>query len=164
MIVSRVLTDKFSESGEKVIRRAFDLSNSLNHHLLSVAHIFTALSDVENELFVQTMRSIGVNPKSVTQLLEQELAKKPQYLGRQVDFPEQTWELLNHAMKRSRSRGSNLIESYDIFAGLFMDPEGLPVDILRRLGIDPVSGAETISQLIRAREEQATNPKRSAAP
>jgi|SRR5215475_1600324 len=164
MIVSRVLTDKFSENGQEVIRRAFELTSSLNHHMLSVAHIFTALSDVERELFVQTMRSVGVNPLSVTQLLEQELAKKPQYLGRQVDFPEQTWDLLNHALRRSRSRGSKLIESYDIFVGLFVDPEGLPVEILRRLGIDPVSGAETITQLIRAREEQATNPKRSAAP
>src|SRR5262245_25146002 len=157
------MTDKFSENGQKVISRAIELSKNLNHHFLSVAHIFTALSDVESALFAEMMQSVGINPKSITHLLEQELAKKPQYLGHALAVTEQTMDLLKFALGRARSLGRQHIEPHDIFVGLFTDSNGLPVEMLRRLGVDPANAAQTISQRIRAREEQTQTFRRSEA-
>jgi ATP-dependent Clp protease ATP-binding subunit ClpA len=148
------MTDKFSETGQKVVRRAIEVSKSRDHNFLSVVHVFTALGDVESALFIETMQAVGIDPHSVTRLLDQELAKSPQYVGRKMAIPEPTRDLFNRALRRARSQGRQQIESYDLFATLFTDPNGAPAEILRRLGVDPSSATDTISQRVRTREEQ----------
>ena len=78
------MTDKFSETGQKVIYRAIEVSKSRDHNFLSVEHIFTALSDVEGALFAEAMQSIGVEPRAVGHLLDQELGKSRQYVGKKM--------------------------------------------------------------------------------
>src|SRR5574341_1927720 len=148
------MTDKFSETGQKVFRRAIEVSKSRDHNFLSVVHVFTALGDVETALFLETMQAVGIDPHSVTRLLDHELAKSPQYVGKKMAIPEPTRDLFNRALRRARSQGRQQIESYDLFATLFPDPNGAPAEILRGLGVDPALVADTISQRVRAREEQ----------
>ncbi|MBO0726094.1 MAG: ATP-dependent Clp protease ATP-binding subunit [Blastocatellia bacterium] len=148
------MTDKFSETGQKVVRRAIEVSKSRDHNFLSEAHLFTALGEIENSLFSETMQAVGIDPHSVTRLLEQELAKSPIHVGRKMAIPEPTRDLFNRALRRARSQGRQTIESYDLFATLFTNQNGVPAEILRRLGVDPGEATETISQRVRTREEQ----------
>ncbi|HEU0176558.1 MAG TPA: ATP-dependent Clp protease ATP-binding subunit [Blastocatellia bacterium] len=148
------MTDKFSETGQKVVRRAIEVSKSRDHNFLSVVHLFTALGEIETALFSETMQAVGIDPHSVTRLLEQELAKSPIHVGRKMAIPEPTRDLFNRALRRARSQGRQTIESYDLFATLFTDQNGVPAEILRRLGVDPGEATETISQRVRTREEQ----------
>ena len=148
------MTDKFSETGQKVVRRAIEVSKSRDHNFLSVVHLFTALCEIESALFSETMQAVGIDPHSVTRLLEQELAKSPIHVGRKMAIPEPTRDLFNRALRRARSQGRQTIESYDLFATLFTDQSGVPAEILRRLGVDPADATETITQRVRTREEQ----------
>ncbi|HEX5082949.1 MAG TPA: ATP-dependent Clp protease ATP-binding subunit [Blastocatellia bacterium] len=148
------MTDKFSETGQKVVRRAIEVSKSRDHNFLSVVHLFTALGEIESALFSETMQAVGIDPHSVTRLLDQELAKSPIHTGRKMAIPEPTRDLFNRALRRARSQGRQTIESYDLFATLFTDQNGVPAEILRRLGVDPGDATETISQRVRTREEQ----------
>src|SRR5262245_10761848 len=148
------MTDKFSEAGQKVIRRAIDVSKSRDHNFLGVTHLFMALAELESLLFVETMRAVGVDPNSVTRLLEEELAKSPVNVGRKMGIPEPTRDLFNRALRRIRQQGRQQIESYDLFASLFTDLNAPPAEILRRVGIDPASATDAISQLIRPLEKQ----------
>jgi ATP-dependent Clp protease ATP-binding subunit ClpC len=149
------MTDKFSETGQKVVRRAIEVSKSRDHNFLSVVHLFTALGEIESALFSETMQAVGIDPHSVTRLLEQELAKSPIHVGRKMAIPEPTRDLFNRALRRARSQGRQTIESYDLFATLFTDQNGVPAEILRRLGVDPENATETITQRVRTREEQS---------
>src|SRR5215831_4712379 len=146
------MTDKFSETGQKVVRRAIEVSKSRDHNFLSVVHLFTALCEIESALFSETMQAVGIDPHSVTRLLEQELAKSPIHVGRKMAIPEPTRDLFNRALRRARSQGRQTIESYDLFATLFTDQSGAPAEILRRLGV--ADATETISQRIRRRERE----------
>src|SRR5262245_21042010 len=152
------MTDKFSETGQMVMRRAIDVSKSRDHNFLGVTHLLMALAELEGPFFVETMRAVGVDPNSVMRLLEEELAKSPVNAGRKVAIPEPTRDLLNRALKRARAQGRQQIESYDLFATLFTDPNGAPSELLRRLGVDPaqaVAAGDTISQRVRRREREA---------
>lgn len=148
------MTDKFSETGQKVVRRAIEVSKSRDHNFLSVVHLFSALGEIESALFSETMQEVGIDPHSVTRLLDQELAKSAVHVGRKMAIPEPTRDLFNRALRRARSQGRQTIESYDLFAALFTDQSGVPAEILRRLGVDPADATETISQRVRTREEQ----------
>src|SRR5262245_38640703 len=151
------MTDKFSETGQKVMRRAIDASKSRDHNFLGVTHLLMALAELDGPLFVETMRAAGVDPNSVMRLLEEELDKSPVHVGRKMAIPEPTRDLLNRALKRARAQGRKQIESYDLFATLLTDPNGAPAELLRRLGVDPALAAaagDTISQRARRKEEQ----------
>ncbi len=154
------MTDKFSETGQKVVRRAIEVSKSRDHNFLSVVHLFTALGEIESALFNDIMQAVGIDPHSVLRLLEQELAKSPIHVGRKMAIPEPTRDLFNRALRRARSQGRQQIESYDLFATLFTDQNGVPAEILRRLGVDPANATETISQRVRTREEQTESLRR----
>jgi len=153
------MTDKFSEAGQKVVRRAIESSKSYDHNFLSLAHLFTALVEVESELFVETMQAVGVDSNSVTRLLEQELAKTPVHVGRKMAIPEPTRDLFNRALRRARAQGRQQIESYDLFALLFTDQSCAPAEILRRLGVAPADATEKVSQRVSSREEQIRERK-----
>jgi ATP-dependent Clp protease ATP-binding subunit ClpA len=140
------MTDKFSETGQKVIYRAIDESKSRVHNFLSVEHIFAALSDVENALFTESMHTIGLDPRAVSHLLEQELTKRGQHIGRKMYIADTTRELFDRALRRARQNGRRQIDSFDLFIALFSDPNGVPAEILRRLGVDPTRATEQITR------------------
>ncbi|HYE71681.1 MAG TPA: Clp protease N-terminal domain-containing protein, partial [Blastocatellia bacterium] len=148
------LTDKFSESGQKVIYRAIEESRRREHNFLSVEHIFTALGEVEGNLFTDAMQAIGVDPAQVKQILEGELAKSRQYVGKKMYIADQTRELFNRALKRARQHGRQTIDAIDLFVTLFSDTTGVPAEILRRLGVDPTFAVDKIARSARSREEQ----------
>jgi len=148
------MTDKFSDSGQKVVRRAIEISKSRDHNFLSVEHIFTALNEIENALFLESMQTIGVDPRAVSHLLDQELSKSRQYVGKKMYIADTTRDLFNRALKRARQNGRQQIESFDLMVMLFSDPNGIPADIIRRLGADPGDATNTITENIRSREEQ----------
>jgi ATP-dependent Clp protease ATP-binding subunit ClpC len=148
------LTDKFSESGQKVIYRAIEESRRREHNFLSVEHIFTALGEVETALFADAMQAVGVDPAQVRQMLEGELAKSRQYVGKKMYIADQTRELFNRALKRARQHGRQTIDAVDLFVTLFSDAAGTPAEILRRLGVDPTFAVEKIARSARSREEQ----------
>jgi hypothetical protein len=66
-------------------------------------------------------------------------------------IPEMTRDLLNRAFRRARSEGRRQIESYDLFATLFTDPNGAPAELLRRLGADPALATDAILEPVRTR-------------
>jgi ATP-dependent Clp protease ATP-binding subunit ClpC len=148
------MTDKFSESGQKVVHRALEESRKREHNFLAVEHIFSALGEIESQLLNDAIEAVGVEPPAVHQLLEVELKKDRQYVGKKVHVAETTRELFKRALNRARQSGRQTIESFDLLVSLFADPAGVPADILRRLGADPARATEVISQRVKVREDQ----------
>ena len=148
------MQDKFSETGLKVIHRAIKESQRREQNYLGVEHIFTSLSELEGELFSETMQTIGIESRAVMHMLEQELLKSRQYVGKKMYITDTARDLFNRSLKRARQGGRQQIESLDLFVSLFADPQGIPADILRRLGVDSQEAVDSISRNIRNREQQ----------
>src|SRR6266542_538351 len=106
------MTDKFSETGQKVMRRAIEVSRSHDHGFLSLSHVFTALSEIESALFAEAMRAVGVDPRSVTNLLDQELSQSPRYVGRKMAIPEATRDLIIKCRKMQSFNFSRLTAGF----------------------------------------------------
>ncbi len=128
--------NKFSESGGRVILHSIEESRRRHHNVLLLVHIFLAIKEVENELFTAGMQAVNANPEDVSEQLELELAKCQQNEGRKLQIVDTTRELFNRSLKRARKQGRQTIEAGDLFINLFAEPNGTPVEILRRLGAD----------------------------
>ncbi len=131
------MTDKFSESGQKVIRRAIEESKQRGHNHLSIVHVFVALCDSEIGLVEKSAKAAGVFPlQTILQALGDELTKTQSYPGRKMLIADTTRDLFNRAIRRARQDGRQQIASADLFTALFEDSQGAPTLIMRQLGAD----------------------------
>jgi ATP-dependent Clp protease ATP-binding subunit ClpC len=159
MIDFEQFQDKFSESGQRVMKRAYDESRRRDHNQVAPEHVFIALADLERNFFNELMQSLNVDPQAVASSLENRLTAR-EYLGRGMRMSDGLRMLLKNALDRARQRNRRSIDSTDLFYALFQDRGSSPVEILRRLGAEPDIVVEKISTRVRTREEREERYRR----
>ncbi len=159
MIDFEQFQDKFSESGQRVMKRAYDESRRRDHNQVAPEHVFLALADLERNFFNELMQSLNVDPQAVASSLENKLTAR-EYLGRGMRMSDGLRVLLKNSLDRARQRGRRSIDSTDIFYALFQDRASSPVEILRRLGAEPDIVVEKITNRVRTREEREERYRR----
>ncbi len=146
--------DKFSESGRRVMGRAIEESRHRDHNIIAAEHILAALIEVERSLFNEVMQSLNIDPQAVIRALNEQLSVARQFTGRGMRLDPSCRTVLKLALDRARSLGRNEIDSSDLFVALFQDREGVPVELMRRLGADPDIVLQKIITRVRSREER----------
>jgi ATP-dependent Clp protease ATP-binding subunit ClpC len=146
--------DKFSESGRRVMGRAIEESRHRDHNIIAAEHILAALIEVERSLFNEVMQSLNIDPQAVIRALNEQLSVARQFTGRGMRLDPSCRTVLKLALDRARSMGRNEIDSSDLFVALFQDREGVPVELMRRLGADPDIVLQKIITRVRSREER----------
>jgi ATP-dependent Clp protease ATP-binding subunit ClpA len=154
------MTDRFSESGQKVVRRAIEESKQRGHNHLSIEHIFAALCDSETGLVEEAAKAAGVFPvQTVLHALGDELTKLQPSPGRGMVLTDTTRDLFTRSLKNVKRDGRHKITSADLFVGLFEDQEKAPASIMRRLGADLDKMREATTLLSACRIAGEREPK-----
>ena len=159
MIDFEQFQDKFSDSGQRVMKRAVDESRRRDHNQIAPEHVFVALAELERNFFNELMQSLNVDPQAVASSLESRLTAR-EYLGRGMRMSDGLRVLLKNALDRARQRGRRSIDSTDLFFALFQDRGGSPVEILRKLGAEPEIVVEKIGTRVKSREEREERYRR----
>jgi ATP-dependent Clp protease ATP-binding subunit ClpC len=159
MIDFEMYQDKFSESGQRIMKRAYDESRKRDHNQIASEHVFVALAELERSFFNELMQSLNIDPQTVAASLDNRLSAR-EYLGRGMRMSDSLRILLKNALDRSRQRGRRTIEATDLFYALFQDRNGPSVEILKRLGAEPEIVLEKISTRVRKHEEREERYRR----
>jgi ATP-dependent Clp protease ATP-binding subunit ClpC len=146
--------DRFSESGQRVMKRAYEESKQREHNFIAPEHIFLALAEVERPLVNEIMQSLNLDPQAIRNEFDGRLAIQRQFVGKRMKLHETTRDLLNKAMRRARQNGRQTIDSTDLLISLFQDEEGATVGVLKKFGADPSDVAEKVGSRLRTREER----------
>lgn len=153
-------SDRFSDSGQRVMKRAIEESRRRDHNFIAPEHIFVSISEIERPFFNEVMQSLNVDPQAVMNELDSRLAVSKQYTGKRVKLSDSTRELLTAGLRRARQAGRNTIDAVDLFQALFDDRNSTPVGILRKFGAEPESVVEKIATRVRSREEKEDRLRR----
>jgi ATP-dependent Clp protease ATP-binding subunit ClpA len=154
-----IYTDKFSDSGRRLVRRAYEEARTRDHNQVAPEHVLVAIAEVERAFFNEVMQSLNVDPQVVLQALETKLGQRD-YLGRGMKMSEPLRTLLANALKNSHERGRRNMEATDLFVALFRDAHCFPVDLLRRLGADRDMVIQKIQTRVRSYEEKEERYRR----
>ncbi len=146
--------DRFADSGQRVMKRAFEESKRRDHNFLAPEHIFLALTEVEKNLFNDVMQSLNLDPQAVLNEFNGRLGHQRQYVGRRMKLHDSTRNLLSAAMMRARKGGRQTIESVDLFASMFEDQESASVSVLKQFGAEAQEVVEKITSRVKTREEK----------
>jgi ATP-dependent Clp protease ATP-binding subunit ClpA len=153
MVDLEAYRDKFGDSGRRVFENAMGESKRRDQNYIAIEHIINALASEEPELFDSTLRSLAVDPKMVTQTIDDRLDRARQHIGTGVRIAPDTTDLFKRALERARSRGRKTIEATDIFEGL-SKPDSLFFEVLQGLGAKPEAIGEKIRISIDVRERR----------
>ncbi|MBX7220632.1 MAG: ATP-dependent Clp protease ATP-binding subunit [Blastocatellia bacterium] len=146
--------ERFSDSGQRVMKRAFEESKRRDHNFIAPEHIFVALTEVERPLFNDVMQSLNLDPQAILNEFDGRLTLQRQFVGRRMRLDESTRMLLNKAMKRARTGGRQTIDALDLFASMFEDSESVSVGIFRKFGAEPSEVLDKILSRVKTREEK----------
>lgn len=153
-------SDRFSESGQRVMKRAIEESRRRDHNFIAPEHIFASILDVERNFFNEVMQSLNIDPQAVVNELDTRLAVPKQYAGKRVKLADSTRDLLTAGLKRAKQSGRHTIDAVDLFQALFEDRASTPVVILRKFGAEPELVVEKITTRVRSREEKEDRLRR----
>ncbi len=153
-------SERFSESGQRVMKRAIEESRRRDHNFISPEHIFVAISEVERSFFNEVMQSLNLDPQAVIKEVDTRLAVPKQYTGKRVKLSEATRELLTLGLRKARQSGRQTIDATDLFQSIFEDHNSEPVLILRKFGADPEMVVDKISTRLKSREEKEDRLRR----
>ena len=145
MLYLEFYNNKLSESGRRLIRKAYDEARNRDHNQIAPEHILISIAEVERPFFNEVMQSLNLDPQTVLQVLETKLAKRPVF-ERGFKMSESFRTLLQNAYQHSRECRRLRIRSTDIFIALFKDEKSYPGELLKRLGTD----RETVIQKIQS--------------
>ena len=95
-------SDRFSDSGQRVMKRAIEESRRRDHNFIAPEHIFASILDIERMFFNEVMQSLNVDPQAVINELESKLTLPKQYTGKRVKLSDATRELLTAGLRRAR--------------------------------------------------------------
>jgi ATP-dependent Clp protease ATP-binding subunit ClpA len=154
-----IYTEKFAESGRRLIRKSYEEARSRDHNQVAPEHVLLSIAEVERPFFNEVMQSLNLDPQVVLQALETKLAQRD-YIGRGMKMSESLRTLLANALKHAHERGRRNIESTDLFVALFKDMHSFPVELLRRLGADREMVMQKIQTRVRSHEEKEEKYRR----
>ncbi|MGQ9896019.1 MAG: AAA family ATPase [Acidobacteriota bacterium] len=146
--------DRFSESGQRVMRRAYEESKNREHNFLAPEHIFLALTEVERPLINEIMQSLNLDPQAIRNALDGRLSIQRQFVGKRMKLHDATRDILNKAMRRARQNGRQAIDSTDLLISLFQDEDGVTASVLRQFGAEPQEVIERVGMRLKSREER----------
>jgi ATP-dependent Clp protease ATP-binding subunit ClpA len=125
--------DKFSDSGKRVLKSAFNESRRRNKNCTSPEHILYALLEEEKDLFDSTLSDLSVDANSIRLSLEKRLENSRQHTGQGFRITPETTDLFRFSLQRARSQGRRVIEANDILYELITDKYSLLNNILQNL-------------------------------
>jgi len=141
-----IYTDKIGESGQKIVRRAYEKAKSLKHAELYPEHVLIAYAEVEPSRFEILLQKLNLEPQVVLQELSSRLGQGD-HTAESMKLSNQFRDLLINALRHAKDCGQRRIEASDLLIGIFSDSRGFPVKLFKRLGVQQEAVLKGINDL-----------------
>lgn len=143
-----IYTDKMAESARRVIRRAYEQARSRGHNQMRPEHILLAISETEQPMFDDLIRGLQLDPQTIKMMIEMKLSHA-ESAGSGMEVSDSLRRVFASSLNQARGDGRMLIESIDLFAGVFIDGENTASEIMRNLGANGQKVVRAIEKLKR---------------
>jgi ATP-dependent Clp protease ATP-binding subunit ClpA len=141
-----IFTDKIGESGQKIIRRAYEAARSLKHAELFPEHVLIAYAEVEPSRFEILLQRLNIEP----QVVLQGVSARPgqgDHTAESMKLSNEFRILLSNALRHAKDSGQMKIQANDLLIGVFADSHGFPVKLFERLGVQHKAVLKGINDL-----------------
>ncbi len=152
--------DRFTQRARRVLAYAQEEAERLNHSYIGTEHLLLGLLREESGIAGKVLRDLNVQYERVTELVERITGPGRRTPFSQIDLTPRTKRVIELAVDEARRLGQHYIGTEHLLLGLIRQGDGVAIDILRQLGVNP---DQIRRETMRALQETPSSEEKAAA-
>lgn len=140
--------ERFTDHARRIVVIAQDESRSFNHGYIGTEHLFDALTQVPECAPTQILARLGITPEKVREQIEQLIGRGKEPPTGHIPFTPRAKKVIELALREALRLGHNYISAEHIALALIREGEGVGVQIMIKLGLEPSRYQQLIIQSI----------------
>ena len=153
--------ERFTQRARRVLSLAQEEAERLQHNYIGTEHLLLGLIREEGGVAGRVLRELGLEQKRVEELVERMTRASTRSGTTAPELTPGTKRALELAVDEARRMGHHYIGTEHLLLGLVRLPEGVAIDILKRLGVSP---EEVRRQTRRVLQENPVQSKENNPP
>ena len=129
--------DRFTQRARRVLAYAQEEAERLNHSYIGTEHLLLGLLREETGIAGKVLRELNVQFDRVTELVERITGPGRRTPFSKIDLTPRTKRVIELAVDEARRLGQHYIGTEHLLLGLVRQGDGVAIDILRQLGVNP---------------------------
>ncbi|MFC1961015.1 ATP-dependent Clp protease ATP-binding subunit [Chloroflexota bacterium] len=137
--MSKNSMERFTQRARRVLSLAQDEAERMQHSYIGTEHLLLGLIREEGGVAGRVLRDLGLEPRRVEDLVERMTRASKRVPGNdeRLDLSPGTKKVLELAVDEARRLEHHYIGTEHLLLGLVRQPEGVAIDVLKRLGVSP---------------------------
>ena len=152
--------DRFTQRARRVLAYAQEEAERLNHSYIGTEHLLLGLLREESGIAGKVLRDLNVQFERVTELVERITGPGRRTPFSQIDLTPRTKRVIELAVDEARRLGQHYIGTEHLLLGLIRQGDGVAIDILRQLGVNP---EQIRRETMRAVQETPSSSEKAGA-
>jgi predicted flap endonuclease-1-like 5' DNA nuclease len=129
--------ERFTQRARRVLSLAQEEAERMQHGFIGTEHILLGLLREEDGVAGKVLREMGLRPGQVEQIIERLTGGEKQPDIKRMDLSPGTKKVLELAVDEAHRLGHHYIGTEHLLLGLMRVPDGIALDVLRELKIEP---------------------------
>jgi ATP-dependent Clp protease ATP-binding subunit ClpC len=128
--------ERFTQRARRVLSLAHQEAERMRQNSIGTEHLLLALIQEEGGVAGRVLRDLGLETDRVREVVER-FSGTGNYRGGKIDLSSGVQQVLEFAIDEARRMGHHYIGTEHLLLGLIRSPEGVAMDVLRKLGVTP---------------------------
>ncbi len=150
--------ERFTQRARRVLSLAQEEAERLEHNYIGTEHLLLGLIREEGGVAGRVLRELGLEQKRVEELVERMTRASTRSGSTAPELSPGTKRVLELAVDEARRMGHHYIGTEHLLLGLVRLPEGVAIDILKRLGVSPEEVRRQTRRVLQENPVQSKDP------
>src|SRR3954452_15470610 len=128
--------ERFTDRARRVVVLAQEEARMTSHDIKSVEHILLGLIHEGDGIAAKALESLGISLEGVRAQVEEIIGQGQQAPSGRIPFTPRAKKVLELSLREALQLGHNYIGTEHILLGLILEGEGVPAQVLVKLGAD----------------------------
>ena len=160
--------DRFTDKAKRVLATAQEEARSMGHEVIGTEHILLGLLSVSDGGASRAMTSMGLSLDAVKERIEDIIPGGAPIQLEQIPMTARVKTVLTLAFEEARIMGFPYVDTEHILLGLLREGEGVAINVLRSLNVEPNKLRELVLKQLRSQgetgEKEARRPRSKNTP
>jgi ATP-dependent Clp protease ATP-binding subunit ClpC len=156
--------ERFTEPARQVVVYAQDEARELGHDHIGTEHLLLGLLREENGLAARVLGSLGITIEAARAGVEADVGRGAHAAFGQIPFTRRAKKTLELSLREALALGHNSIGTEHVLLGLLRTQDGVAVDILHRLHVEPDAVRSAVLEALGSRPAAALAGRRAVGP
>jgi ATP-dependent Clp protease ATP-binding subunit ClpC len=129
--------ERFTQRARRVLSLAQEEAERLRHNYIGTEHLLLGLLREDGGVAGRVLRDLGLEQRRVEELVDELTRASSRSSAGAAELSPGTKRVLELAVDEARRMGHHYIGTEHLLLGLVRQPEGVAIDVLKRLGVSP---------------------------